>query len=43
MKRKFILFAVVTLFAVVLLGSCKSSSHCPAYSQVEVEQAEENV
>lgn len=43
MKKKFILYTVATLFVIFLLGSCKSSSHCPAYSQADVEQVNKNV
>ncbi len=43
MKKKMIWLAVIVVTSVLLLGSCKSASHCPAYSQADVEQAEQNV
>jgi len=43
MKRKITLFALAVVVSILLFGSCKSTSHCPAYSQADVEQAEQNV
>jgi hypothetical protein len=43
MKKKVVLFVLATVFTMFLLGSCKSTSHCPAYSQADTEQAIKNV
>jgi hypothetical protein len=42
MKKALILFGFVLVLAVAL-SSCKSSGSCPAYGQVETEQANPNV
>jgi len=39
--KKIIVAALLSLFIVAILSSCKSKD-CPAYGQVEVEQAEIN-
>lgn len=39
--KKIIVAALLSLFILTLLSSCKSQD-CPAYGQVEVEQAEIN-
>jgi len=43
MKKKIAWVAIITVVSVLLLGSCKSVHHCPAYSQADTEQAEQNV
>jgi len=40
MKRVFVLIAV-SLFIVALASSCKTAD-CPAYSQTDVEQTQQN-
>ncbi len=42
MKKK-IVVVVAIAFSIALLGSCKSTHHCAAYSQVDVEQTATNV
>lgn len=39
--KKIIVAALLSLFVLTLLSSCKSKD-CPAYGQAEVEQAEIN-
>lgn len=39
--KKIIVAALLSLFIVAILSSCKSKD-CPAYGQVEVEQTEIN-
>jgi len=39
MKKRVIIIAVAAILALFTFGSCSSSSHCPAYSQADVEQA----
>jgi hypothetical protein len=39
--KKIIVAALFSLFIIAVLSSCKSKD-CPAYGQVEVEQAEIN-
>jgi hypothetical protein len=43
MKKRVIIYVVIALVSAFILGSCQSSSHCPAYSQADIEQAEGNV
>ena len=42
MKKRIIIIAVATLLASFIFSSCSSASHCPAYSQADTEQADEN-
>ncbi len=42
MKKRINIVAVATLLASFILSSCSTSSHCPAYSQADTEQADGN-
>ena len=42
MKKRIIMIAVAAILALFTFNSCSTSSHCPAYSQADVEQAGDN-